>query len=150
MAAEKIPILHYSHKHGDDLIPVILKKGLPKINNRLLSKLGVWEPELEREDEFAEWYDPVEIEEIPTLAGPRDWTPRTVPRKEMLLTIISLYDHRSGLYAIPVLVPKGTKELPEITKELLETLDAEDFDLENEDNVAGWTTSGILKTLNRV
>jgi hypothetical protein len=147
---DRIAIIHYSHKHGEDLIPVILKKGLPKITNRLLSKVGVWEPELEREDEFAEWFGPYKLEDIPTLTGPRDWSPRQIPPGNMLLTIISLYSHRDGLSAVPVLLPSGTKELPEITKELLEKVTDEDFDLENEDNVAGWITTGIVKELNKV
>ena len=150
MKSDKIAIVHYSHKHGEDLIPVLLKKGLPKITNRLLARLGVWEPELEREDEYAEWIGPYKIDEIPTLEGPRDWSPRQVSREDMLLTIISLYSHREGLSAVPVLLPRGTKELPEVTKEILRSVTDEEFDFENEDNVAGWISSGILKTLHQV
>ena len=47
----------FSHCHGTDILPCkVNKENLPEITNELLQSLGVSDPELEREDEFAEWY----------------------------------------------------------------------------------------------
>ena len=47
----------FSHRHGTDILPCkVNKENLPEITNELLQSLGVDEPELEREDEYAEWY----------------------------------------------------------------------------------------------
>jgi len=56
----KIPIaLVYYHKHGTDIIPVLVEKDepLPEITNDLLEDLGVDNPELDTDLlEYAEWY----------------------------------------------------------------------------------------------
>jgi hypothetical protein len=49
----------YHHRHGIDVLPFQIQEGsdFPEINNDLLKKLGVDDPELgEREDEYAEWH----------------------------------------------------------------------------------------------
>jgi hypothetical protein len=47
----------YSHRHGTDVIPFRVEQGasIPVITNDLLRQCGVDNPELEREDEYAEW-----------------------------------------------------------------------------------------------
>lgn len=51
----KIAILVYTHRHGTDVHPFILKGNLPKLTNKSMTALGFSDPELDREDEYAEW-----------------------------------------------------------------------------------------------
>lgn len=152
MKPVRVAVLHYSHRHGDDLIPVVLKEGLPRITNKLLSKLGVWDPELERDDEFARWIGPFDLDKIPTTFGPRDWSPRQMATEDRYLTVLSLFSPQGDLDALPVLTSQlEMKNLPEITEELLADFGVEDFDLDDEDNVAGWIEPvGPIKKLDKV
>jgi hypothetical protein len=118
-ARGSIAVLHYSHRHGDDVLPVLVgpRSKFPKITNKLLSKLGVDEPELERDDEYAEWLGPYAIKELPEKLGPREWS----PHKEFELAILLAYSRTGGLVIVPVRIAIGMSP-PEITNEMLDLL----------------------------
>ena len=67
----KVAAILYHHRHGDDVLLVTLspkaEKRRPKITNKLLRRLGVFEPELERDDESVEWIGPFEASELPAV-----------------------------------------------------------------------------------
>jgi hypothetical protein len=65
----KVIAIKYHHRHGTDVIlarPDGITK-LPDFTNALLKRLGVDAPELEREDEWAEWVGPFEVWKLPSL-----------------------------------------------------------------------------------
>lgn len=63
----RIVALRYTHRHGTDILLAQYKDYLPPITNELLRWLGVDDPELERDDEDAEWIGSYEVNELPQL-----------------------------------------------------------------------------------
>lgn len=118
-AEGRIAIVHYSHRHGEDVIPVAvgMRSKFPKITNKLLRKLGVDEPELEREDEWAGWEGPFDVKELPENLGPREWS----PRKDFELAILVTWSRSDGVGLVPVRIIAGTSP-PQITDEMLDLL----------------------------
>lgn len=115
----RIAIVHYSHRHGDDVIPVVVgaRSKFPRITNKLLHKLGVDEPELERDDESAEWVGPFAVKELPEKLGPREWS----PHKDFDLAILMAWSISAGVVIVPVRIIAGMSP-PEITDEMLDLL----------------------------
>jgi hypothetical protein len=66
-------ILKYTHRHGTDIIPCLTHPSSkpPKITSRLLKKLGVLDPELDRDDEWVEWVGPFPVKQLPALTKPK-------------------------------------------------------------------------------
>jgi hypothetical protein len=68
----KIALLMYRHRHGVDCLLARISDnfphGLPEITNEFLrDKMGVIEPQLERDDEYTEWYDVIDTDNLPVL-----------------------------------------------------------------------------------
>jgi hypothetical protein len=114
----RIAILHYSHRHGDDVIPVVMGRfKFPKITNELLHKLGVDDPELERDDESAEWMGPFVVKELPEKLGPREWS----PHKDFDLAILIGWSISVGVAIAPVRIASGMSP-PDLTDEMVDLL----------------------------
>lgn len=84
MASRKRPklqlyIIIYGHRFGTDAWPILVDPAfpLPEITNELLNSVGVDNPELgERDDEWASWSGPLDLDNLPKLSGGvLDWRP---------------------------------------------------------------------------
>lgn len=126
---KEIAVIAYWHRHGLDVIPVVLqKKGLPKINNKFLEKIGVDEPELEREDENAEWFGVFKTNDLKSISGPREWN----PEKRLKLGFFVAQDNSGELIDIVPIEISAFGNPPRVSEELVTDLIGEDEDVDLE------------------